>query len=299
MDLKLGRDWNKGRLFGAALFLLLAGGGWDACAEPVAVVGATSLGEADITYRIAVEKAYGTVIEHPAALVALIQDALEREVATRSGVVVTEQALNAFSAGVDKHSKAPEVLKAVKKAFAGDDEAYRQLYLTPKIVNRQLRSWFSRDADMQEKPRVAIQKAYALAVAGNDFAQVAKATKLKFTTQDYKTEQEDAPDALRAYFPKGMAMITPAFQTLLDELDIGKMAQTISEDESTYRVVRLLEKGNGAYKTDEIIAAKELFDVWFQAQVKKVIVRIEDKSMRTAIAAKYPKLLWNTSEEKR
>jgi len=298
----LGDRWNKGRLFGAALFLLLfaLGSWWYACAKsPVAVVGTTSLGEADITYRIAVEKAYGTVIDRPAALVALIQDALEREVAMRSGVVVTEQALNAFSAGVDKHSKAPEVLKAVKKAFAGDDEAYRQLYLVPKIVNRQLRSWFSRDADMQEKPRVAIQKAYALAVAGNDFAQVAKVTGLKFAAQDYKAEQKDAPDALRAYFPKGMAMITPAFQMLLDELGIGKMAQTISEDETTYRVVRLLEKGKGVYKTDEIIAAKEPFGPWFKAQVKKIPVRIQDKAMRASITEKYPKLLWNASGEER
>jgi len=291
---------NKGRLFGAVLFLLLlAGGWWYACPKISADVGEASLSETDIVYRIALEQAYGTTIKRPAALVLLINDALEGEVAARIGVIVTQQELADFSTGVDEHSKAPEVLKAVKQVFAGDDAAYRRIYLAPKLVNRKLRSWFSRDAGTQKEPKEAIQRAYALAAAGNDFEQVARAGGLRFAAQDYKTEQKDAPDALRTYFPKGMAMMTPGFRTLLDALKPGEMAQTISEDETSYRVLRLLEvtgeKDARNYKTEEIIADKEPFDAWFRQQIMKVPVRIVDNDLRTAIAVTYPKLVWKQS----
>ncbi len=299
MGLKLGRGWNKGRFFGAALFLLLfmVGGWWDACPKVVAVVGETLLSEEDVSYRIAVQLAYGGTIEPPAALVALIKDAQEREVGGTVGVIVTAQEMDVFAKGVEKHSKAPEVLKSVKMVFAGDDDAYRRIYLMPKIINRKLRAWFSRDARVQKQPRDAIQEAYALAAAGNDFEQVAEATGLMFAKQDYKTEQKDAPGALKDYFPEGMAMLSPPFQKILDGLKAGKMAQTISEDNVDYRVVRLLKKGEGIYKTIEIIAVKEAFDPWFRKQVEKVPVRIQDNDLRAAIAAKYPNFLRNQSGE--
>jgi len=299
MGLMLSNSSNKERLFGVVLFLVLLGGigWWYACPKTVAEVGDSRISEADISYRIDVAQAYGTVIEQPAGLVALINDALERQVAARSGVFITDQELDGFSAGVDKHSKAPEVLKAVKQVFAGDDAAYRRIYLAPKMANRQLRNWFSRDAEMQKQPRAAIQRAYALAAAGNGFEAVVKTVGLKFVAQDYDTEKKQTPEALRGYFAEGMAMLTPGFQKLLDGLKLGEMAQTISEDDTSYRVVRLLEKKNGAYKTAEIIAVKESFDPWFKMQVKTIPVRIQNDVLRAAIAAKYPKLLWNHSGE--
>jgi len=281
---------NKGRLFGVAFLLMLLAGGiwWYACAKIAAQVGEASISEADIAYRISVGQAYGTSIESPAALMALIKDTLEREVAAQVGVMVTEKELDDFSAGVDKHSKAPTVLQAVKQGFGGDDDAYRRIYLAPKVVNRKLRTWFSRDVAMQKKPRQAIQRAYTLAVAGNDFGQVGKALGLTFAKQDYTTKQNDAPDALKAYFPEGMAMLSPGFRKILEGLKPGAMAQTIAEDDASYRVVRLLEKREGTYKTAEIIAAKESFDPWFKTQTNKIPVRIKDKQLGAAIAAKYP-----------
>jgi len=292
---------SKGRLFGAALFLLLlAGGGWlFACPKVVAVVGEASISEADIGYRIGMELAYEVTVERPAALVALVNDVLEHEVAHVAGVEASDKELAAFSQGVDEYSKAPEVLEKVKAVFAEDDAAYRRLYLAPKLINRKLRAWFSRDALMQKKSREAIQKAYALAVAGNDLEQVAKATGLKFAEQAYKAEQKNAPDALKAYFPKGMAMLTAGFQKLLDGLKPGEMADTIAEDDSSYRIVRLLEKTEGSYQTVEIIAVKAPFDAWFSKQAKKTSVRIQDDNLRAAIAAKYPNLAWNPSGEDR
>jgi len=284
---------NKGRLFGVALLLtlIIAGGWWFGCPKTVAVVGNSQISEADIGYRIGVEEAYGTAIEQPAALLALIKDTLEREVSMRAGVVVDEKDLDAFSAAVDKHSKAPQVLKAVKQVFAGNGEAYRRIYLAPKIINMKLHSWFSRDAEMQKQARAMIQKAYALAVAGNDFKKVAQTVHLRFAIQDYKTDKKQAPDALRGYFPHGIAMLSPGFQKLLNGLKVGEIAQTISEDGTTYRVVRLLKKKEGIYKTAEIIAAKASFDPWFRKQADKISVHIKDKQMRAGIAAKYPGVL--------
>jgi len=285
---------NKGRLFGVALFLLLlAGGGWWlARSKPLAVVGQTSISEADTGYRIGLQRAYGVTIGRSAALVSLVNDALEREVARAAGILVTEKNLDVFSNFVDHNSKAPKVLKKVKQVFGGDLKSYRQLYLAPKVRNRKLRDWFSRDAAIQQKPRAEIQKAYALAAAGNDFGKIAKVVGLKFVTQDYDTDKKQAPDALHGYFPDGIAMLSPGFQKLLDGLRNGEMAQTISEDDSSYRVVRLLAKGEGSYKTAEIIAMKAPFDAWFRVQVKKQRVRINDTELRASVAAKYPSLAW-------
>ena len=286
---------RKGRFFGAALFLLLlvgVGGWWLACPKPVAEVGEARISEQDIAYRIGVDQGYGTTIERPAALVALVKDTLARQVAARAGVMVSEKELDAFSAGVDKHSKAPAVLRKVKQVFGNDTAAYRRLYLGPKVLNRKLRNWFSRDAGMQKGSRSRIQKAYALAAAGNDFARVAKATGLQFAAQDYRNEKQDAPAALKAYFPEGMAMLSPGFKKLLDGLKAGEMANTIAEDDASYRVVRLVEKSAEAYRTEEIVAPKASFDAWFKAQVKSVPVHISDVKLRQAMAAKYPKLDW-------
>jgi len=286
---------KKGRLFGAALLLLLAvAGGWwmHAVQQCAAMVGEACIGETDIGYRIGVEQAYGTSLAREAALVVLVNDAIQREVGRPVGVQVTEKDLDGFSAYVDKSSKAPEVLAKVKQVFGADTEAYRSIWLAPKVMNRKLHDWFNRDEQMQQRPRAAIRQAYALAAAGNDFEQVAKATGLKFTEQDYGAETKDAPDALRAYFPEGMAMMTPAFQKLLDGMEPGGMANTIVEDDSSYRVVRLTGNQGGTYKTAEIIAAKEPFDPWFRKRRADVRVDIRDAGLRAAIAANFPKLDW-------
>jgi hypothetical protein len=115
----------------------------------LATVGQTRITGDDISYRITVERAYGndSVIDS-VALVALINDALEREVARRWKVDVTPHEIAALSRHVDQTTRAPEILAKVRHAFGDDRAAYERLYLAPRIVNRKLRALLSRNVEI-------------------------------------------------------------------------------------------------------------------------------------------------------
>jgi len=296
---------QKGRLLAVALFLLpvcslpVPDGGLVFASEQLAQVGTADIDTKAVRYRLAIAEAYGNSgVERPAALVSLINDALEYEVAAAEGLIPSQDELKAFALQVDKRSKSPEVLAAVKQVFGDDRAAYRRIYLSPKIVNRRLRSWFSRNADLHRSQRDSIQQAWALVHAGKGFGQAAKSTGLTYAEKTYGGDGQAPPDALKPYIYKTNSMSEP-FRKLLDASREDEIVSTIAEDDHSYRVVRLLEKGKGVYKTIEIIAAKEAFEPWFRKQVKEVPVRIQDDDLRASIAAKYPKLLWNLSGEDR
>ena len=63
----------------------------------VAEVGGARIGDADVSYRVAVEKAYGNATAtEAAALVSLVNDTLEGEVARAVGVDATAEEIAAL-----------------------------------------------------------------------------------------------------------------------------------------------------------------------------------------------------------
>ncbi len=288
-------DVQKGRLLAVALFLLLpvcslpvSDGGLAIASEQLAQVGSVGIDTTAVRYRLAIAEAYGNSgVERSAALVSLINDALEYEVAAVEGLTPSQDELKAFALQVDKRSKAPEVLAAVKQVFGDDRAAYRRIYLSPKIVNRRLRSWFSRNADLHRSQRDSIQQAWALVHAGKGFEQAAKSTGLTYAEKTYGGDGQAPPDALKPYISKTNSMSEP-FRKLLDASREDEIVSSIAEDDHSYRVVRLLEKREGTYKTVEIIAIKEPFEPWFRKQANKIPLHINGKQLRASIAAKYP-----------
>lgn len=293
---------TKEKIFRATIFLIVllvvASTWWpEESSFPTAVakVGDTNISHQDIAYQIAVAKAYGTTMQTSTALVVLIQETQENEVARSVGVVVSRDEMDAFSPAVERNSESPRVLSAVKIAFDGEDDAYRRIYLEPKLLHQKLRAWFSRDAKVQQIPHSFVEQAYTQTLAGEAFEQVADTLELEYKQQEYNIEKQEAPNTLQLYFQPGESMAS-SFQTLLDGLKEGEIAATIVEDEKLYRVVRLLEKyeldGHHVYTTEEIVVPKRSFDIWFKQQVTNVSVKLLDEELRTAIAQQYPMLPW-------
>jgi hypothetical protein len=137
-------------------FLLLSLASLHLSAQTVARVGDVTIERTHIERRIAVERAYGGTMATEAALVALVNDATEREVARSIGELPDDAELRRFSAHADATSKAPEILAAVKSVFGSDTAAYIRLFLAPRVVNARLQSWFERTSVANRRTLVAI-----------------------------------------------------------------------------------------------------------------------------------------------
>jgi len=133
----------------------------------LATVGQESVSRQDVVYRIGIAKSYGHKQPmNETALVYMIDDALTRQVATKLGIVVTKQDVNDLSEQLDKHSKTPKILNAVKWVFGDNVDDYRRVYLMPRIINRKLQDWYARHVSMQQRTQAAIEKEIEQSTAG-------------------------------------------------------------------------------------------------------------------------------------
>ncbi|UCF33494.1 MAG: hypothetical protein JSV78_14280 [Phycisphaerales bacterium] len=102
---------------------------------PVALarVGQAQISGDDVSYRVAVEKAYRNVwVTDSVALVALINDALEHDVARRWKGDGTPDEVAALSKHVDETKRAPEIYKDVVE----DDRCFMVIRLVQRNENQ-------------------------------------------------------------------------------------------------------------------------------------------------------------------
>ena len=275
------------------LYILLLSCVADASAETIARVGGQEISRADMGYRMAVENAYGNeTITEAVALIALVNDAIEQEVGRINGVTITPDELSSMRRHADETSKAPEILAQVKQAFGNNLAAYDRIYLSPRIMNRKLRSWYSRNADIHKKERAAIEQAYSLVQAGKSFEESSQACGLNHTTSDYKTEAAAVPEALLPYAPEKGASSDDPMTAILKTLSEGAVYRNIVEDDNSYQVLRLMKKDGSTYKVEAITTRKRPFQEWFQEQEDKVDITILDKSLEKEITTKFLEVPW-------
>jgi len=260
--------------------------------QTVAIIGNLKISTQDMIYRQGIAAAYGTDLEAASALVALINDALVAEVAITVGVAPSLKALESFAEHAGNNSKAPILLAAIEALFGDDKAAFQRIYLAPKIINRTLRYWFSRDEHTHQQQRASMQQAWSLVQSGQGFEQVAKATGLHFATQDYGKKKAVTPDALKAYFPTGMASMSAGFKTLLQATKPGAIMASIAEDDHSYRIVRLISREGDIYRTEEISLTKASFDDWYQRQIEQINVEIIDAPLKESIQSRYNNIAW-------
>jgi hypothetical protein len=120
-----------------------------------------------VAYRVATEHAFGAAaVDRAAALVSLVNDAIEVELAWRRGVDVTAAEVAALGQHADQTSMAPQVLARVKAAFGTDTAAYQRLYLAPKVVTGKLRDWYAGNVDVQASVRAKAQAVWVAVEQG-------------------------------------------------------------------------------------------------------------------------------------
>ena len=282
------------------LILLLGSSGFLAgipgtggAAETIATVGEIRIEARDISYRAAIERAYGNeTITEPVALVMLVTESIEKEVGRMFGIEATAEERSAFREHADEYSRAPEILAAVKRVFEDDREAYERLYLEPRIINRKLHAWFSRSPEIHKQERAAIEKAYSLVRSGKSLKDAARLCNLDFSTYDYGETEKELPSELKKYFPeKPVPQVQPMI-AILEELSEGEVFRNIVEDDSSYRVIRLVGKKGKKYTIEAVSAKKRPFAAWFQEQCAKLRVQILDEGLKKEIASAYPNVWW-------
>jgi len=159
----------KQMMRGCMVLLLLLASGCDipSLDTVLATVGPQHITRQDVVYRIGVAKSYGHKQPmNEQALVYEIDDALTRQVAAKLGVVVTKQEVDELSAYLDKHSKTPKILNAVKWVFGDNADDYRRIYVAPRALNRKLLKWYETHTSGQQLSQAEAEAEVAQSTAG-------------------------------------------------------------------------------------------------------------------------------------
>ncbi|MCK4739508.1 MAG: hypothetical protein KAT46_06130 [Deltaproteobacteria bacterium] len=273
--------------------------------EPVlAFVGKSAISYTSVQNKIKVEQAYGNkTITEASALVSLINEATQREVARLHWVVASNEELDQVAAHAELTSKARDILKAVQRIYGENINGYREDFLRPKVINKKLHYLYSRDARLHAKEIRAIEEAKKLALTGDrTFKSVAEKTGLNFIEKTFEKKniaeensRVNLPSKLEKYFPKVMEnTVKPKndLERLVGKLKSKEIFKNIIENDSSYFLIKLIDKTNKGFETEMIVAKKIPFDIWFRDVASGLEVGIANRKIEEEIRSKYPNLWW-------
>lgn len=259
--------------------------------ETVAAVGSSNISQQDILYKIGAERAYGnTSITRGAALIGLVNDLIEYEVAVLRSCVPSAEEISELKRHADATSKEPDILAKIKSVFGDDAASYDRIYMRPKAVNRKLHECYVLNKDIYKNEREKIEKAYSLAAQGAPLQDAAEQSGLKYYETSLLQGEQNIPDELRQYFPAGEPRAEDPLSPIIKQLQDGEIYKNIIEDDYSYKVIRLAEKKS--QKIDVIEASKLAFEDWFQDEAKGLEIDILDASLKGEITANYGVLRW-------
>jgi hypothetical protein len=273
------------------VLLSLAMIGLPLAAQPLATIGSSTIDAQHLRRRIAIERAYGGELTREAALVSLVNDAIEREVARGLGLLPDSSELLRFSQYADQSSKAPEILAAVKDIFGVDSAGYRWQFLSPRIINIYLHQYFIRDTILHETARRSIERAYGLVASGMGVSEVVTRTGLRYQLDSVRDRRASLPPELAQYADSVDSQPDP-YWDLVSGMKPGELFKTIIETDSDYRIVRLLHKDDSVRVVQVIAAEKGDFDTWFRSQAGTIGINIKDRELREEVVRNYPQLWW-------
>jgi hypothetical protein len=264
----------------------------------LAEVGGSLLTLQEVTYRAEIEKAYGeTGADITAALVSMVNDLIEEEVAHAHGLSVTREEVASFSKHVDENTKASEILEKVKALFGQDVDAYERIYLRPRLMNRKIRYYYSRNPEIHAAQRAQIEKAFRLAASGRPLRAAAEECRLRHAAFEIEDGSLNLPPLLSRYSREEEVLKNPLLP-LIERLSEGELFKDIVEDDRTYRVIKLIAKKPGKYSLEAVVAEKEPFDRWLEAEARKLRIVIKDRSLKKTITEKYHDAWWMLLVEK-
>lgn len=249
--------------------------------QTVATVGSRTITAQDISLRVATEAVYGhSGLTSSAALVSLINDAIEREVAASLGVDATVAEITQLGQHANTTSKAPQILSQVKAVYEGDTDAYNRLYLAPKVVNRKLREYYGVNVAPGAQARSTAETVLQAVADGNTLEQAAGQSGLSVTS--YSVAKDSGQSGLP---PSPLAQI-------LDGLNVGDVYSEPYEDSVSFQVIKLVSESAGEFSVESIVVNKPDQRSWLQGRASTLTITISDASLRQAVQLGYSSLWW-------
>ena len=283
-----------------ALFLLLlvsrpvaAGEVSHEISSASARVGLTNITADDIVYYIDTQNAFGNNgITNTTALVALVNASLKLEVARLVGAHHIEDEIFTSPEYNYSESQTPEVSSRGKEVFGADRKAYERIYLSPKIANRKLRYWYSRNEQIHKRERERIEQAYTLVRSGRTMRESANETDLEYATITNAITRKDLTPALEDILIEQDSGQSNPVHELLDQLEDGELYADIVENNFGYRIIKRISKDDEGYTFEQILVRKEPFFEWFAQQSATLPVIVQDKDLKERASKAYPSLWW-------
>lgn len=208
----------------------------------ISINGRTIIQE-HVTYRLAIDKAYGNGQSGTTEVVLqLIMQELREVIAEKEQIYITDSMINHEVLRIDEETKAPEILAKVKAIFT-DHHDYLKHYVRPVLVERLLQEKFFFDTLYQMEPYRIIKEAFAQSTG-------------KHSSADSLLKVFEPDDEQLKYYQNAA------------EKGIG---------EDKYSYFFLIEKGG---KKTVYLVPKMDYTEWLHAEALKVPVHVNDGELK-------------------
>lgn len=250
----------------------------------------------DVIHLVQIEQAYGSALSDADALVIVINNLIAQTVARSVGVEITAAETPKHFPIIDANTpenfprgELTEAIPANKQPFHADHADYAKLYISPKMLNRRLREFYSTASALHPAEQERIEQALQLALSGKSFGEVAKITGLATAQHTLMEKEIELPAALAANLPTNRNLPQNELFAALNQLSPDKILPKVVEDESGFRVMRLISHDGPTYELEAIEVAKPAFETWLKERARALPVMISDEILKKDIKLKYPK----------
>lgn len=263
----------------------------------VANVAEQAITREDLLHVIQIEQAYGLPMSDSSALMTVMKDLIAQEIARSVGVEITATEIPTHFPIIDQHTPGEgtqllDTLPANKQPFHVDHASYAKLYIVPKMLDRKFRKFYDTAPDLHPAEQQHIEQALQLALSGKSFSEAAKATGTTATQYELTDIEIDLTVGLEQYLPAKRNLPKNTLLATLYQLPQGKILSKILEDESSFRVIRLIKRNGPIYNIEAIEVGKPPFDTWLKNRALSLSIEISDDQLKSAVKAGYPNIDW-------
>jgi hypothetical protein len=257
-------------------------------------VGEVSITEREVLQRVAVLGARGAEGGEVRALVELLGEALESEVARGRGVAPTTAEIAALDVHASLTSRDPDLLAAMREVFRDDPEGFARQVLAPRITTLKLHASYARGDEEHADARRRIEEAYTRIRRGERPSAVATSIggeSRRFTLG----KRAEVPGALAGADVDGGAEPGTSEDPLLAlvrELPDGSLYPRIVEDDARFQVIRRIGGRGSEIEVESVVVAKRPYDAWYRERAAVVPLEILDPSLECEVCGTYGEAWW-------
>ena len=267
----------------------------------VATVGKRPITREDIIHLIQIEKFYNSPpMTEADALYIVLQAVIAQEIAHSVGIEVTPAEtpkkypfVDQFTPTGIEDKKVQSDTPLQEQQFHVDHGSYAQLYIVPKLIDRKLRNYYNTSSYLHRYEREGINQALEKVMSGKSFAEASKETDLLVARHKLENKEVSIPASSLPQKPTDKHL--PKKESLFDilnKLAPGEIYPAIYQDNDGYRVIRLITRNGNKYTIETIEALKPGFENWLKVQASKLVITINDDTLKHELKRIYPDIDW-------